>query len=90
MLRIPEGISLDTAAPLLCAGITTYAPLRHWGAGPGTRVAVIGMGGLGHMAVQIAHAMGAHVTVLSRTLAKADEGKALGADEYYATEDPAS
>ncbi len=88
VLRIPEGISLDTAAPLLCAGITTYAPLRHWGAGPGTRVAVIGMGGLGHMAVQIAHAMGAHVTVLSRTLAKADEGKALGADEYYATEEP--
>ena len=60
MLRIPDGIPLDTAAPLLCAGITTYSPLRHWGAGPGKRVAVIGMGGLGHMAVQIAHAMGAH------------------------------
>jgi len=86
VLRIPEGIPLDAAAPLLCAGITTYSPLRHWGAGPGTRVAVIGMGGLGHMAVQIAHAMGAHVTVLSRTLAKQDEGLALGADEYFATE----
>ena len=86
MLRIPDGIPLDTAAPLLCAGITTYSPLRHWGAGPGKRVAVIGMGGLGHMAVQIAHAMGAHVTVLSRTLAKQDEGLALGADEYFATE----
>jgi alcohol dehydrogenase (NADP+) len=87
VLRIPDGMPLDTAAPLLCAGITTYSPLRHWNAGPGTRVAVIGMGGLGHMAVQIAHAMGAHVTVLSRTLAKADEGRALGADEYFATED---
>lgn len=87
VLRIPEGIPLDAAAPLLCAGITTYSPLRHWGAGPGKRVAVIGMGGLGHMAVQIAHAMGAHVTVLSRTLAKKDEGLALGADEYVATED---
>jgi uncharacterized zinc-type alcohol dehydrogenase-like protein len=86
VLRIPDGIPLDTAAPLLCAGITTYSPLRHWGAGPGKRVAVIGMGGLGHMAVQIAHAMGAHVTVLSRTLAKQDEGLALGADEYFATE----
>ena len=88
VLHIPDGIPLDTAAPLLCAGITTYSPLRHWGAGPGRRVAVIGMGGLGHMAVQIAHAMGAHVTVLSRTLAKKDEGLALGADEYFATEDP--
>ena len=87
VLRIPDGIPLDTAAPLLCAGITTYSPLRHWHAGPGTRVAVIGMGGLGHMAVQIAHAMGAHVTVLSRTLAKRDEGLALGADDYVATED---
>ncbi|HEX5728044.1 NAD(P)-dependent alcohol dehydrogenase [Microbacterium sp.] len=87
VLRIPEGIPLDAAAPLLCAGITTYSPLRHWGAGPGKRVAVIGMGGLGHMGVQIAHAMGAHVTVLSRTLAKEAEGRALGADAYHATED---
>lgn len=90
VLRIPDGIPLDAAAPLLCAGITTYSPLRHWGAGPGRRVAVIGMGGLGHMAVQIAHAMGAHVTVLSRTLAKHDEGLALGADDYFATEGPAA
>ncbi len=89
VLHIPDGIPLDAAAPLLCAGITTYSPLRHWGAGPGSRVAVIGMGGLGHMAVQIAHAMGAHVTVLSRTLSKEAEGRALGADEYYATEDAA-
>jgi alcohol dehydrogenase (NADP+) len=90
VLRIPDAIPLDAAAPLLCAGITTYSPLRHWGAGPGTRVAVIGMGGLGHMAVQIAHAMGASVSVLSRTLGKRDEGLALGADEYFATEDPAT
>jgi uncharacterized zinc-type alcohol dehydrogenase-like protein len=88
VLHIPDGIPLDAAAPLLCAGITTYSPLRHWNAGPGKRVAVIGMGGLGHMAVQIAHAMGAHVTVLSRTLAKQEEGLALGADEYFATESP--
>ncbi|MGA1827818.1 NAD(P)-dependent alcohol dehydrogenase [Microbacterium sp.] len=88
VLRIPDSIPLDTAAPLLCAGITTYSPLRHWNAGPGKHVAVIGMGGLGHMAVQIAHAMGAHVTVLSRTLAKQDDGLALGADEYFAIESP--
>ncbi len=88
VLRIPEGIDLDAAAPLLCAGITTYSPLRRWGAGDGSRVAVIGLGGLGHMAVQIAHAMGAHVTVLSRTLAKEEEGRSLGADDYFATEDP--
>ncbi len=84
VLHIPEGIPLDAAAPLLCAGITTYSPLRHWGAGPGTRVAVIGMGGLGHMAVQIAHAMGAHVTVLSHAREEG-RGLRLGADEYFAT-----
>jgi uncharacterized zinc-type alcohol dehydrogenase-like protein len=86
VLRIPDSIELDKAAPLLCAGITTYSPLNHWKAGE-KRVAIVGMGGLGHMAVQIAHAMGAHVTVLSRTLDKQDDGKKLGADEYYATED---
>jgi uncharacterized zinc-type alcohol dehydrogenase-like protein len=88
VLRIPEGVALDAAAPLLCAGITTYSPLKHWGAGPGTRVAVVGMGGLGHMGVQIAHALGAHVTVLSQTLSKRNDGLRLGADEYYATSDP--
>ena len=88
VLRIPEGLALDAAAPLLCAGITTYSPLKHWGAGPGTRVAIVGMGGLGHMGVQIAHALGAHVTVLSQTLSKRDDGLRLGADEYYATSDP--
>ncbi|WP_285727620.1 NAD(P)-dependent alcohol dehydrogenase [Psychromicrobium xiongbiense] len=88
VVRIPESLALDVAAPLLCAGITTYSPLRHWGAGPGTRVAVIGLGGLGHMAVQLAHAMGAEVTVLSQTLNKRDDGLRLGADHYYATSDP--
>lgn len=87
VLNIPEGIELDKAAPLLCAGITTFSPLHYWKAGPGKKVAVIGLGGLGHMAVKIAHAMGAEVTVLSRTLNKKDEGLKLGADNYYATSD---
>lgn len=85
VLRIPDNIELDVAAPLLCAGITTYSPLNHWNAGPGKKVAVVGMGGLGHMAVQIAHAMGAEVTVLSQTLKKKEDGLKLGADNYYAT-----
>ncbi|MFB9235543.1 NAD(P)-dependent alcohol dehydrogenase [Plantactinospora siamensis] len=86
-VRIPEGIELDEAAPLLCAGITTYSPLKRWGAGPGKRVAVIGLGGLGHMAVKLAVALGAEVSVLSRTLAKQEDGKRLGAGHYYATGD---
>ncbi|AEW99143.1 NAD(P)-dependent alcohol dehydrogenase [Streptantibioticus cattleyicolor] len=88
VLRIPDGLSLDVAAPLLCAGITTYSPLKHWNAGPGKKVAVIGLGGLGHMAVKIAHALGAEVTVLSQSLRKKDDGLRLGADHYYATSDP--
>ncbi len=85
VLGIPEGIGLDAAAPLLCAGITLYSPLNHWGAGPGKRVAIVGMGGLGHMGVKIAHAMGAEVTVLSQTLSKQEDGTRFGADHYYAT-----
>ncbi|KIQ17530.1 NAD(P)-dependent alcohol dehydrogenase [Rhodococcus sp. MEB064] len=88
VVKIPDGIELDAAAPLLCAGITTYSPLRHWGAGPGKKVAVVGMGGLGHMAVKIAHAMGAEVTVLSQSLKKQEDGLRLGADHYFATGDP--
>lgn len=88
VLRIPDNIEFDVAAPLLCAGITTYSPLKHWGAAPGKKVAIVGMGGLGHMAVQIAHAMGAEVTVLSQTLKKKEDGLELGADHYYATNDP--
>jgi uncharacterized zinc-type alcohol dehydrogenase-like protein len=88
VLRVPEGIDSAAAAPLLCAGITTYSPLRHWGAGPGKKVAVVGLGGLGHMAVKLAHAMGAEVTVLSQSLKKQEDGLRLGADSYFATSDP--
>ncbi len=88
VVRIPDGLGLDEAAPLLCAGVTTYSPLKHWNAGPGKKVAVVGMGGLGHMGVKIAHALGAEVTVLSQTLSKKDDGLKLGADHYYATSDP--
>jgi len=87
VLRVPESIPFEKAAPLLCAGVTTYSPLAHWNAGPGKKVAVVGMGGLGHMAVKIAHAMGAEVTVLSQTLSKQEDGLRLGADHYYATSD---
>jgi uncharacterized zinc-type alcohol dehydrogenase-like protein len=87
VLRIPANIPLDKAAPLLCAGITLYSPLRHWNCGPGKKVAIIGLGGLGHMGVKIAHAMGAEVTVLSQSLKKQADGKKLGADHYYATSD---
>ncbi|MEU1600314.1 NAD(P)-dependent alcohol dehydrogenase [Streptomyces sp. NPDC005708] len=87
-VRIPDGLSLDVAAPMLCAGVTTYSPLRHWNAGPGKKVAVLGLGGLGHMAVKLAHAMGAEVSVLSQSLRKKDDGLKLGADHYYATSDP--
>jgi uncharacterized zinc-type alcohol dehydrogenase-like protein len=90
VLRIPDAIDLAVAAPLLCAGITTYSPLRHWNAAPGRKVAVVGMGGLGHMAVKIAHALGADVTVLSQTLSKEADGRAFGATRYYATSDPAT
>jgi uncharacterized zinc-type alcohol dehydrogenase-like protein len=88
VVTIPEGIELDVAAPLLCAGITTYSPLRRWGAGPGKKVAVVGLGGLGHMAVKLASAMGADVTVLSQSLKKQEDGLRLGANNYYATSDP--
>ncbi|WP_104167896.1 NAD(P)-dependent alcohol dehydrogenase [Arthrobacter sp. SX1312] len=88
VLTVPESIPYEAAAPLLCAGITTYSPLSHWNAGPGKKVAVVGMGGLGHMAVKIASAMGAEVTVLSQSLSKQEDGKRFGAEHYYATSDP--
>ncbi|MCF8781567.1 NAD(P)-dependent alcohol dehydrogenase [Rhodococcus ruber] len=88
VLKIPDGLELDAAAPLLCAGITLYSPLRHWGAGPGRKVAVIGMGGLGHVGVKIAAAMGAEVTVLGHSLAKREDGLRFGAVDYRATTDP--
>ncbi|NEA62459.1 NAD(P)-dependent alcohol dehydrogenase [Streptomyces sp. SID12488] len=89
-VRIPDGLALDVAAPLLCAGITTYSPLKHWNAGPGKKVAILGMGGLGHMGVKIAHALGAEVTVLSQSLRKKEDGLKLGAAHYYATSDEAT
>ncbi|MHA6784256.1 NAD(P)-dependent alcohol dehydrogenase [Pseudonocardia saturnea] len=90
VLGIPEGIELDEAAPLLCAGVTLFSPLRHWGAGPGKKVAIVGMGGLGHMGVKIAAAMGAEVTVLSQSLSKQADGERFGAHHYYATSDDAT
>ncbi|WP_270889656.1 NAD(P)-dependent alcohol dehydrogenase [Pedococcus sp. 5OH_020] len=90
VLSVPDGIDPVAAAPLLCAGITTYAPLRHWNAGPGKKVAIVGLGGLGHMGVKIAHALGAEVTVLSQSLKKQEDGLRLGADDYYATSDPST
>ncbi|WP_319456474.1 MULTISPECIES: NAD(P)-dependent alcohol dehydrogenase [unclassified Mycobacterium] len=88
VLRIPDSVPLDAAAPLLCAGVTVYSPLRRWNAGPGKRIAIIGLGGLGHLAVKFAKAMGAEVTVLSQSLKKMEDGLRLGADHYYATSDP--
>ena len=90
VLGVPASLDPAAAAPLLCAGITTYAPLRHWNAGPGTKVAVVGLGGLGHMAVKIAHALGAEVTVLSQSLKKQEDGLRLGADHYFAASDPST
>ncbi|CAN3128179.1 NAD(P)-dependent alcohol dehydrogenase [Mycobacterium sp. smrl_JER01] len=87
VLNIPDALPLDKAAPLLCAGITTYSPLHHWDAGPGKKVAVIGLGGLGHLAVKLAVAMGAEVTVLSQSLKKMEDGLRLGASAYRATSD---
>ena len=87
VLRIPDGIPLDRAAPLLCAGITTYSPLRHFGVKPGDQVAVVGLGGLGHMAVKLAVAMGAEVTVLSTSESKRADAQALGAQDFAATGD---
>ncbi len=88
VLSIPDNLPLDKAAPLLCAGVTLYSPLIHWKAGPGKKVAIIGLGGIGHMGVKLAHALGAEVTVLSHSLKKQEDGKKLGADYFYATSDP--
>lgn len=87
-VHIPDNLPLDRAAPLLCAGITLYSPLMHWKAGPGKRVGIIGLGGLGHMGVKMARQLGAEVTVLSHSMKKRDDGKRLGADNFYDTSDP--
>jgi uncharacterized zinc-type alcohol dehydrogenase-like protein len=85
VLRMPRNLPLAAAAPLLCAGITLYSPLRHWQAGPGKRVAIVGLGGLGHVGVKLAAAMGADVTVLSHSAAKADDARSMGAHHFHAT-----
>lgn len=90
VLRVPEGLDPARTAPLLCAGITLYSPLRHWNAGPGTRVGIVGLGGLGHMGVKLAAAMGAEVTALSRGTAKRADAAAFGAAAYIDTTDAAA
>lgn len=87
VLRVPDGLDIARAAPLLCAGITTYVPLRKWNVGPGSRVGVIGLGGLGHMAVKLASGVGAHVTVMSRTDSKKEDALELGADKLLVSTD---
>ncbi len=89
MLRMPEGLELAAAAPLLCAGITLYSPLKHWGAGPGKKVGIIGLGGLGHMGVKLAHALGARTLLFTTSPSKVEDGKRLGADEVIISKDPA-
>ncbi len=89
-LKVPDSLDLSKAAPLLCAGITTYSPLRTWNIGPGSRVGVVGLGGLGHMAVKLAVAMGADVTVISRSASREAEAKRLGADRLLVSTDKAA
>ena len=86
-VHIPSNLSLAGTAPLLCAGITLYSPLRTWGAGPGMKVGVMGLGGLGHMGVKFAHAMGAEVTVFSHSPDKESDAMAMGADHFVVTKD---
>ncbi|NTW69017.1 MAG: NAD(P)-dependent alcohol dehydrogenase [Chlorobiaceae bacterium] len=87
VLKVPEGVDLKSAAPLLCAGITTWSPLRHWKIGKGSKVAVIGLGGLGHMALKLAKALGAEVTLFTRSENKAEDARRLGADTVVLSTD---
>lgn len=87
VLKMPDSLDLAASAPLLCAGITVYSPLKHWKAGPGKKVGIIGIGGLGHMAIKIAKAMGAHVVVFTTSAAKIEDAKKLGADEAVLSTD---
>lgn len=89
VLSVPDGLDLAGAAPLLCAGITTYSPLRHWNVGPDSKVAVVGLGGLGHMALKLAHAMGAEVTLFTRSPGKEEDAMRLGADHVVLSTDSA-
>jgi uncharacterized zinc-type alcohol dehydrogenase-like protein len=87
VLRVPESLDPAAAAPLLCAGITTYSPMHHWKVGPGQKVGVIGLGGLGHMGVKFAHAFGAHVVLFTTSPGKVEDGLRLGADEVVISKD---
>lgn len=87
-LHVPRNLDLAAVAPLLCAGITTYSPLRHWKAGPGKKVGIVGLGGLGHMGVKFAHALGAHTVLFTTSPGKAEDAKRLGADEVVISKDP--
>jgi uncharacterized zinc-type alcohol dehydrogenase-like protein len=89
VLSVPENLDQAGIAPVLCAGITTWSPLRHWKVGKDSKVAVVGLGGLGHMAIKLAHALGAHVTLFSRSTNKIEDAKALGADEVIISTDEA-
>jgi len=89
VLKVPENLDLAAVAPLLCAGITTWSPLRHWNVGPNSKVAVVGLGGLGHMAIKLAKGLGAEVTLFSRTPGKTDDAKQLGADHVVISTDDA-
>jgi len=89
VLKVPESLDMAGAAPLLCAGITTYSPLRHWKVGPGSKVAVVGLGGLGHMGLKLAKAMGAEVTLFSRSPGKEADARRLGADHIVISTDAA-
>ena len=87
-VTIPSNLPMDGVAPLLCAGITLYSPIKHWNVGPGMKVAVMGLGGLGHMGVKFAVAMGAEVTVLSHSPSKEEDALAMGAHHFVSTKDP--
>ncbi|MEY8761966.1 NAD(P)-dependent alcohol dehydrogenase [Chryseobacterium tongliaoense] len=89
VLKVPENLDLAAVAPLLCAGITTWSPLRHWNVGPDSKVAVVGLGGLGHMAIKLAKGLGAEVTLFSRTPGKTEDAKQLGADHVIISTDDA-
>lgn len=88
VLKIPKSLDLAAAAPLLCAGITLWSPLRHWKAGPGKKVGIVGLGGLGHMGVKLAHALDAHVVLFTTSKSKVADGRRLGADEVVLSTDP--
>ncbi len=88
VLHVSDKLHLAATAPLLCAGITLYSPLKHWGAGPGKKVGIVGLGGLGHMGVKFAHAFGAETVLFTTSPSKIEDGKRLGADAVVVSKDP--